>query len=131
MTVVIGYLPNEYGEAALTLGLREAQTRGTDLLVLNTSKGDALADPKMVTEAGVEELRARLADAPVPVEVRQSIGSDVAGEIIAAATAAKAHLIVIGIRDRSAVGKMLMGSVALSVINHAPCPVLTVRPSAL
>lgn len=131
MTVVVGYLPNEYGEAALTLALREAQTRGTGVLVLNASKGDALVDPKMVTEAGFNDLRARLADAVVPVEVRQSIGTDVAGGIIAAATEVDAHLIVIGIRDRSAVGKMLMGSVALGVINHAPCPVLTVRPSVL
>ena len=40
-----------------------------------------------------------------------------------------AELCVIGIRRRTAVGKMLLGSNANRIIMDAPCPVLTVRPS--
>lgn len=131
MTVVVGYLPNEYGEAALALGLREARSRGTGVLVLNTTRGEALADPRYATGDQLSELEGRLSDSGVAAEVRQLVGVDGATEIVNAARDAGAELIVIGIRDRSAVGKLLMGSVAQGVITSAPCPVLTVRPEAL
>jgi nucleotide-binding universal stress UspA family protein len=41
----------------------------------------------------------------------------------------EAEAIVIGIRHRSAVGKMLMGSVAQRVLLDAPCPVIAVKPA--
>ena len=44
MTVVIGYIPNAYGEAALEAGIEEARRRDTGILVVNTSKGDSLVD---------------------------------------------------------------------------------------
>ncbi len=131
MTVVVGYLPNEYGEAALTLAIREARSRGTGLLVLNTSKGESLSDPRFATGSQLSALEERLAGSGVSVEMRQLVGVDGAAEIVNAAGDVGAELIVIGIRDRSAVGKLLMGSVAQGVITHAPCPVLTVRPEAL
>ena len=39
-----------------------------------------------------------------------------------------ADALVIGIRHRSQVGKLLMGSVAQRVIMDAPCPVVAVKP---
>lgn len=44
---------------------------------------------------------------------------------------AKSHdidLIVMGTHGRSGLAHMLLGSVAERVVQHAPCPVLTVRP---
>ena len=38
MTVVVGYIPDQYGEAALTAGIEEAQRRGTGLVVVNATK---------------------------------------------------------------------------------------------
>jgi nucleotide-binding universal stress UspA family protein len=38
-----------------------------------------------------------------------------------------AELCVIGIRRRTAVGKMLMGSNAHRILMEAPCPVLAVK----
>ena len=60
MTVVVGYIPNEYGEAALTAGLAEARRRGTDLVVVNATKGDSLVDKKYVGEGAVADLEQRL-----------------------------------------------------------------------
>jgi nucleotide-binding universal stress UspA family protein len=37
-------------------------------------------------------------------------------------------VIVIGLRKRSAVGKLLMGSSALRILLDADCPVLAVKP---
>ena len=50
MSVVVGYIPNEYGEAALNEAFAEAQRRGTGVIVVNTTKGDSLVDKKYVGE---------------------------------------------------------------------------------
>ncbi|GJQ24368.1 hypothetical protein BIY37_03385 [Candidatus Brocadia sapporoensis] len=48
-------------------------------------------------------------------------------EIINAATAIDADLIVIGTHGRTGLSHAVMGSVAEKVVRKAPCPVLTVR----
>ena len=82
MTVVVGYIPDQYGEAALAAGIEEAERRGTDLVVVNATKGDALVDQRYVGEAGLAELQERLAGAAVAHEVRQAMGTDVAQEML-------------------------------------------------
>jgi nucleotide-binding universal stress UspA family protein len=128
MTVVVGYIPNRYGEAALEAGIVEVRRRGGDLVVVNSSRGDALIDNRYLGEAGVAELERRLVGAAIPASVRHALGPDVADSIVDVATEVGAELIVIGIRKRSQVGKMLMGSVAQKVLLDAPCDVLAVRP---
>lgn len=128
MTVVVGYIPNPYGEAALEAGIEEVRRRGGDLVVVNSSRGDALVDPRYLGESGVAELERRLVDAAIPASVRHQIGPDVADAVVAVASEVAAEVIVIGIRKRSPVGKMLMGSVAQKILLDAPCPVLAVKP---
>jgi len=50
-----------------------------------------------------------------------------ADEIVETAKIEDVDLIVIGTLGRSALEKLLLGSVAEKVIRHAPCPVLVVR----
>jgi nucleotide-binding universal stress UspA family protein len=128
MTVVVGYIPDQYGEAALTAGIEEAQRRGTGLVVVNATKGDALVDRRYVGAAGLAGLEDRLAELDMTHEVRQAIGPDVAQEILRVATDTDAAVIVIGLRHRTPVGKMIMGSVAQEVLMDAQCPVLAVKP---
>ena len=128
MTVVVGYIPDQYGEAALTAGIEEAQRRGTGLVVVNATKGDALVDRRYVGAAGLAELEERLAGLDMTHEVRQAIGPDVAQEILRVATDTDAAVVVIGLRHRTPVGKMIMGSVAQQVLMDAQCAVLAVKP---
>ena len=44
------------------------------------------------------------------------------------ATEESADLVVIGIRRRSPVGKLFLGSTSQQVLLDAPCPVLAVKP---
>ena len=129
MTVVVGYIPDQYGEAALTAGIEEAQRRGTGLVVVNATKGDALVDRRYVGEAGLAGLEERLAELGMTHEVRQAIGADVAEEILRVAAETDAAAIVIGMRHRTPVGKLIMGSVAQQVLLDAPCPVIAVKPA--
>jgi len=129
MTVVVGYIPDQYGEAALAAGIEEAERRSTDLVVVNATKGDALVDRRYVGEAGIAELEERLAGLSVASRVRQAMGADVAEEILAAAAETDADVIVVGLRHRTPVGKLIMGSVAQQVLLDAPCWVLGVKPA--
>ena len=128
MTVVVGYVPDQYGEAALAAGVEEARRRDSGLVVVNATKGDALVDRRYVGAAGVAELEARLAETGLQVEVRQAVGPDVAEELLRVADATAAAVVVIGLRHRTPVGKMIMGSVAQRVLLDATCAVLAVKP---
>jgi nucleotide-binding universal stress UspA family protein len=74
----------------------------------------------------------------VPGEARQWCeveGTVVAGkaheEIVRAARAAAAQLVVLGVHGASALEVLLFGSTTRHVIREAPCPVLTVRSAEL
>lgn len=53
---------------------------------------------------------------------------DTARELLTAMERPDAELLVIGIRHRSPVGKLLMGSVSQQVLLDCPKPVLAVKP---
>jgi nucleotide-binding universal stress UspA family protein len=131
MTVVVGYIPDQYGEAALTAGIEEARRRGTDLVVVNATKGDALVDRRYVGTEGLSDLEERLAGIELTHEVRQAIGADVAEELLRVAADTGAEVVVIGLRHRTPVGKMIMGSVAQQVLMGATCAVLAVKPAVV
>ncbi len=51
----------------------------------------------------------------------------VEGAIVNFAEKENTDLIVVGTRGRSGFSKKLLGSVALGVVTHAPCPVIVVK----
>lgn len=127
--IVIGYTADAFGQAALDQGLAEAQLRGTDVLVINSTAGDSYTDPAFAAPDKVRDLRARLTTSGVPFEWSQPVGVDAANELLTAMERDDAELLVIGIKHRNPVGKLLMGSVAQQVLLECPKPVLAVKPS--
>ena len=100
-------------------------------MVVNTSRGDALADPSFAQPADLDWVRTTLEEAGVTYSIRQEVrGREAADELIERVEEVGAELCVIGIRRRTAVGKMLLGSNADRILMDAPCPVLTVRPDS-
>ncbi|MEN8584045.1 universal stress protein [Burkholderia sp. RS01] len=55
---------------------------------------------------------------------------DAANEVLDAAEKYRAELIVIGLRKRTPVGKLIMGSTAQQILLEASCPVLAVKAGA-
>jgi nucleotide-binding universal stress UspA family protein len=127
MTIVVGYLPNQYGRAALLEAIAEARLRSERLVVVNATKGDALVDPHYASEQGVAELEAELASLEAGHEVRQTLGRDITEQILDVVREVDATRLVIGMRHRTPVGKVLMGSTAQQLLLDCPCPVLSVK----
>ena len=118
-TIVVGWTPDEYGEAALARAVEEAKLREGRIVVVNATRGDALVDERYADNDQLARLSQELADAGVAVDVRRSMGADVGD---------REYLVVIGLRRRSPVGKLLMGSVAQRILLGADCAVLAVKP---
>jgi K+-sensing histidine kinase KdpD len=72
------------------------------------------------------QMTAELNDAGISAEAtRREV--DAATEILAAASASDADLIVMGTRGRTGLARFVLGSVARNVLQHASCSVLVVR----
>lgn len=95
-------------------------------------KGEFVEVVKKVVQERTEEL-----EAFVPPAMREEVEvvfeilkGKPAQEVINFAKENKIDLIILGSVGRSALETVLVGSVARNVSNHAPCPVLLVRPVA-
>lgn len=126
--VVVGYIPGAEGRAALDRGIVEARIRNARLVVVNTTRGDSLIDERYLQADARAALEAELATLDVDSELRQvGDGEDVAENLEAVANDVDASLIVIGLRRRSAVGKLILGSAASRILLTVSHPVLTVK----
>src|SRR3954467_7522394 len=94
MTIVVGYVPTPEGEAALTAAVTEARLRDEPLHIVNTARGDSLADSRFLDEPAVEKRRAQLDEAGVAFEIDQKVrGQEAAEEVVDAADRVRASLI--------------------------------------
>jgi len=132
-TVVVGYVPKPEGEAALSKAIDEAKLRGTKLVVVNSHRGgqEFDGDAARKAEQDMDAVRSRLDEAGVSYDLRQLVrGFEPAEDLISIAEANSAELIVIGLRRRSPVGKLILGSNAQRILLDAHCPVLAVKADA-
>ncbi len=127
MSIVVAYIPTPRGTAALTAAVEEARRRGERLLVVNHSSGRPGISRKVATEEQLEALRVDLESQGLEVETVRTVGLDPAERILAVTVNADASLLVIGMRRRTPVGKLLIGSVAQRILLDAECPVMTVK----
>ena len=129
MTVLVGYAPTAEGEAAFDAGLAEARRRREPLLVLTPPRAGAPVSADVAAAERLDDLGRRARDAGVELEVRQDAHEgDLSDEVVRVGDAVDASVIVIGLRRRSAVGKLLMGSTAQRILLDADRPVLAVKP---
>ena len=108
---------------ALVLHLNLRESYGGRRFALETDSTAA-----GVVEATVLELA--MAGIKATGQVRPALIDRAADEIIADATEWGADLIVLGFPRRGTLTTRLFGSVTLSVLQHAPCPVLVASPAS-
>lgn len=128
MPIIVGWTPTPEGDAALTHAVAEAKAHGGELLVVNVSASSEPSSPTFASDRELEATRGRLDESGVRFTLRQLVrGREPAEEIVDLARELDAELIVIGLRHRSPVGKLLLGSRSQSILLDAPCPVLAVK----
>ncbi len=128
MPVIVGFVTTKEGRAALDAAIAEARSRGSRLIVVNTSTGAASADNRYADDEQIVALTEELDASGLDYEVSHSVGRKDASEVLVdLAAETNAELIVIGVRRRTPVGKLILGSQAQRILLDAECPVLAVK----
>jgi nucleotide-binding universal stress UspA family protein len=122
---------SECAESALGYAADFARQSGARLLCLHvvepTLPSVGYGQLEEAAAGELPRLAARRECAGLEVEEILSRG-EAASEIVRVARERGADLIVISSHGRTGLGRMLFGSTAESVVRHAHCPVLVVKP---
>ena len=128
MTILVAYVPRPEGQAALDKGIEIAKHRNEHLIVVNASPGGSKEDPSLADVQDYERVQQMLQATGLDAEFKQYVrGNNAVAEIEALVESSQATLLVIGLRKRSPVGKLIMGSVAQELLLSVSCPVLAVK----
>ena len=128
MTIVVAYVPRPEGQAALEKGIELAKERNEYLIVVNATPGGTGEDPSRADALDVERVEQLLSVSGVKAEFKQFVrGRNAVEELEELVAAQNASMLVIGLRKRTAVGKLIMGSMAQEILMGIPCPVLAVK----
>jgi nucleotide-binding universal stress UspA family protein len=128
VTIVVGYIPTPEGLAAVEYATRVAEEKHAKLVIVNSGVHGNDTDPSFADAVELDAMSERLARLGVEHEVRQPVQAESpADEILNAAEELGADMIVIGLRRRSLVGKLFLGSTSQQIIIDADCPVVSVK----
>ncbi len=128
MTIVVGFVPTKEGRAALARAVEEAKSRQSRLVVINSHRGGLDDEQARSAEQELQRVTDEMSASGAEIEVRQLVrGNEPAEDLIAVANETSADLIVIGLRRRTPVGKLILGSNAQRILLDAPCAVLAVK----
>jgi nucleotide-binding universal stress UspA family protein len=139
-TIVVGTDGSATAARAVEQSIDLAAADGARLVVVTAfERTDAKPDDRipadvrwMITEPNEAERHARRArelanDKGVTDVVVQALEGEAADELLDAADTFDADLIVVGSVGLTGSARLLLGSVASSVLHHAPCDVLVVH----
>lgn len=128
MKILLAYVPSATSEAAFAYTVREARAHGASVIVLASEEGLDARKAEAVTDT--RPLQDRLAETGLDYELRVVPSRhDPADDILTAIAEDDVDLAVLGIRKRTPVGKLLLGSTSQRVIMEAACPVVCVKPT--
>lgn len=133
MRIVVGFIRSPEGQAALARAVEEARLRDAELVVVHSIRGGERDEGKQVAEysAEFEALEGKLSGEGIRFKLIDYVrGNSPSEDLLQAATEEDAGLIVIGLRRRSAVGKLVMGSNAQEILLQSDLPVLAVKAAA-
>ena len=130
MQILVGIDGSNTSREAWQIAIKNANAFSADIIAV-TSMATGTADENAeirTAEKTLADVKTEIENGGVQCSTHLLIRGNSAGEdIVGFAEENAADLIVIGVRRRSRVGKLLMGSSAQYVILKAGCPVLTVK----
>lgn len=123
MSVLVFYKSTPEGAEAIRAGAVQAAFHATDLVVHNVPPDGAEAE----TVAALASGAAAGAGVSVTTVPEPDDGGSGVDEFLAAAESSDVALLVLGIRHRTAVGKLILGSTEQQILLDAPRQVLAVK----
>ncbi len=130
MKIVVGFDSSNTAKAALDAALKRAAVMSAAVEVITSMEAGTDGDLPAIesAKADLEAVKDIAAKTDVACDTHLLIRGQSPGEdLVGFAREHGCDEIVVGVRRRSKVGKLLMGSTAQYVILNAHCPVLTVK----
>ena len=125
--ILLAYVPSATSEAAFDFAVEEAERRDASLLVLASERAPDPRKARGITDQ--RPLQERLEETGLEFELRTvPKRDDPADDILDAVEHDGAALVVLGIRKRTPIGKILLGSTSQRVVMESPAPVVLVKP---
>lgn len=127
--ILLAYVPSATSEAAFAFAVEEAKLRGAGLVVLASETGPDPRKAQGVTDH--RPLAERLEETGLEFELRiVPRRDDPADDILDAIEDSGVDMAVLGIRKRTPIGKILIGSTSQRVVMESPVPVVLVKPAS-
>lgn len=128
MTILVAYVPRPEGQIALDKGIALARDSGENLIVVNATPGGVGEDPSRADAVDVERVEQLLSVSGITAEFKQFVrGKSTVEELEDLVASHTVSVLVIGLRKRSAVGKLILGSMAQDILMNVSCPILCVK----
>jgi nucleotide-binding universal stress UspA family protein len=130
MKILIGYDGTNSAKEALNLAKSHAKVFGASVEVVTSMQKGTESEREVIerAERGLEYAKSLFEKDEIACNTHLLIRGLSAGEdLVEFANENQIDQIVVGVKRRSKVGKLLMGSTAQYVILQAECPVVTVK----
>ena len=130
MRILVGYDGSNAANEALNLAKKFAGTCGAEVAVVTSMAKATEGDQEIILQAErvLEYAKSLFEKEKIDCATHLLVRGLSAGEdLVKFAEENGVELIVVGVKKRSKVGKILLGSTAQYVIIKAPCPVLSVK----
>lgn len=130
MKILVGYDGSEEARAAVELAMERARAFNATVYVVTSLLGEShtTAEEVLDHEKDLERVQRQFEANSIGVETHLLVRGMSPGEdLVQFAEEKGVDEIVVGVRKKSAVGKLVFGSNARYVILNAHCPVLTVK----
>jgi nucleotide-binding universal stress UspA family protein len=128
MKILVGYDGSESSKEALRIARKHALAFGATVDVVTSMEKGNNTDDEDAALRGLEWAKTQFDEKGVTCRTHLLIRGVSPGEdLVEFATENKMDEIIVGVKKRSKVGKLLMGSTAQYVILEAGCPVVSVK----
>ncbi len=130
MKILVGYDGTNSAKEALNLAKSHAKMFGASVDVVTSMQKGTEQQREEIEQAerGLEYAKSLFEDSDITCNTHLLIRGLSAGEdLVEFAAEIQADEIIVGVKRRSKVGKLLMGSTAQFVILQAGCPVVSVK----
>ncbi|WP_321492275.1 universal stress protein [uncultured Desulfobacter sp.] len=131
MKLLVGYKSGtNQAENLLELAIKRAQLFNATVLIVTIMAEGMEKDQELINEAqaGLETAKTHFDKKKIPCETHLLIrGIDPGDDLVNFAKESQVDEIIIGVKNRTKVGKLLLGSTAQAVVLNAHCPVVTMK----